>query len=246
MPVITLLHTNDLHNHLSLEQSRFLRQMRFAPEFEGVLVDCGDAISAGNVGVRPGGEPILDLMSDTGYDVMCLGNREFHFSRPGFYTKLNHARFPVLCANIRSRDASEPLPTISHITLIMQSGVRLTLFGLTVPMITEKMLVRKVSSSVFDNPIETAKHLVPKLRKESDLLVCMSHIGLSRDRILASEVNGIDVILGGHSHDVLPHGERVNNTLIAQAGSWGRFAGRVTVQIEEEDIISSSELISLS
>jgi 2',3'-cyclic-nucleotide 2'-phosphodiesterase (5'-nucleotidase family) len=245
MPVITILHTNDLHNHLSQEQAEVLKLMRMAPGFEGVLVDCGDAISAGNVGIHPGGEAILERMSDAGYDAMCLGNREFHFTRYGFFTKLNRARFPVLCANIRSKDEIESLPTKSHILLKMQNGVRLMFFGLTVPMITEKMLVRKVSSFVFDNPIETAKHIVPMLRKECDLLVCMSHIGLSRDRILAEEVNGIDVILGGHSHDVILRGERVNKTLIAQTGSWGRFVGRVTLQIEQGDISSSSELISL-
>ncbi len=72
-----------------------------------LLLDAGDAVSAGNVGVRPGGEPILTRMSDAGYDAMTLGNREFHVADTLLRHKISKARFPILCANIRWKDIRE-------------------------------------------------------------------------------------------------------------------------------------------
>src|SRR5205823_7272454 len=106
--LLTLLHTNDHHNRLTEAQVRHLRLLRESVGNSGLLLDAGDAISAGNVTVRPGGEPILTRLAQAGYDAMTVGNREFHFSRPGFCSKLSKATFPVLCANIRPVHAAAP------------------------------------------------------------------------------------------------------------------------------------------
>jgi 2',3'-cyclic-nucleotide 2'-phosphodiesterase (5'-nucleotidase family) len=227
--MITILHTNDFHNHLLPDQAGRLKRLRSELKGDGLLLDAGDAISSGNVTYKPAGEPILDVMSDIGYDAMTVGNREFHFSQAGFAAKVSRARFPVLCANVRSREGAK-LPVKSHQSWTLTDGFRITAFGLTVPMITERMLVRKVSSYVFDDPFTIAEQLVPQLRESCDLLVCLSHLGLSSDRELASRVAGIDLIIGGHTHATLPDGERIRETLIVQAGWWGRLLGTVTIQ----------------
>ena len=196
MSTVTLVHTNDFHNHLTEAQAARLEDRRREIEGRGLLLDAGDAVSAGNITYRPGGEPILDVMSDAGYDAMAVGNREFHFTQAGFCSTLSRARFPVLSANVRPLRADTTLPVVPSITRTLNGGVRITVFGLTVPMITERMLARKVSAYVFDEPIATAARLVPALRHECDVLVCLSHIGLARDRELAQRVPGIDVIIG--------------------------------------------------
>jgi 2',3'-cyclic-nucleotide 2'-phosphodiesterase (5'-nucleotidase family) len=240
--VFTLLHTNDFHNRLTGAQAQRLRRLRDSVGAQGLLLDAGDAVSSGNILFRPGGEPVLDLMSDAGYDAMTVGNREFHFTRIGFTTALSRARFPVLCANIRPvgtaasavLDSSEKhadLPVRPYL-LPGSADWRIVLFGLTVPMITERMLSRSVSAYVFDDPLAIAAALVPRLREQytPDLLVALTHIGIKRDRALAESVPGIDLIIGGHTHLVLEQGERVGGTLIAQAGSHGRYVGRVEAE----------------
>jgi 2',3'-cyclic-nucleotide 2'-phosphodiesterase (5'-nucleotidase family) len=232
MPTITILHTNDFHNHLTESQAAKLRERRSALGSSGLLLDAGDAISSGNITYKPGGEPILDLMSDSGYDAMTVGNREFHFSSAGFAAKLSRARFPVLCANVRAKGAETKLPVSPYIEKVV-NGVRVTIFGLTVPMITERMLSRKVSSFVFDDPQSTAESLVPELREKCDLLVCLSHIGLGKDRELAARRLGIDLIIGGHTHALLENGEQVGDTFIVQAGWWGRYLGTIHATVAE-------------
>lgn len=243
----TILHTNDLHNHLSEAQAARLAVMRNELGDRGVLLDAGDAVGSGNVTFRPGGEPILERMARIGYDAMTVGNREFHFTDYGFRCKLRRAAFPVLCANVRRTGAERtdqsatrdpggvPLDGLVVRPFIMQDlacGMRLVVIGLTVPMITERMLARKLSPFVFDSPVRTAALVVPQLRARlcPDVLVALTHIGYRQDLELARTVPGIDVILGGHSHTLLESGEMVGSTLVAQTGSWAHHLGIVTLE----------------
>jgi 2',3'-cyclic-nucleotide 2'-phosphodiesterase (5'-nucleotidase family) len=246
-PLFTLFHTNDFHNRLSETQAARLGVLRQQVGRHGLLLDAGDAIAAGNVTFRPAGEPILDLMSDAGYDAMTVGNREFHFSRVGFHSKLSRARFPILCANVRPSRTFRaledpeagiadphaiPVPARPWLLLETEAVGKIVIFGLTVPMITERMLARKVSSYVFEEPVQTARKLVPQLKREiaPDLIIALTHIGFSRDRALAEQVPGIDLIIGGHSHTKLEEGERVAQTLIVQTGCYGQYLGRVEIE----------------
>jgi len=241
-----LLHTNDYHNHLSTTQAAALKRRVAELNDRGLLLDAGDAISSGNITYKPGGEQILEVMSEIGYAAMTVGNREFHFSHIGFHSKLSKASFPILCANVRAAgngrrsdraegddDTNRGIdpPVYPWRLFELHGGFRILVFGVTVPMITERMLVRKVSAYVFDDPIETAASLVPRLITEQrpDMIVALTHIGARFDRLLAEKVSHIDLIIGGHTHLVFPEGERVADTLIVQAGSHGRLLGKVDV-----------------
>jgi 2',3'-cyclic-nucleotide 2'-phosphodiesterase (5'-nucleotidase family) len=228
---VHILHTNDFHNALTEAGTGRLKDaiagLNGAPY---LLLDAGDAIGAGNVGVNPFGEPILERMSDAGYHAMTMGNREFHFLHRALETKIGRARFPVLCANVRPRRDNAYLPVHPWREFDI-GGVRVTVFGLTVPMITERMKVAAFSSFVFDDPVETAAALVPELRTGADLLVALTHIGLREDERLARTAPQIDLIVGGHSHVNLPTPEEINGTRIVQAGWHARHYGHVTVTL---------------
>lgn len=78
MARITIFHTSDMHNKLTPAQAEVLHTLKSANP-GSLMFDSGDAIWAGNVFWRPGGEPILDMMNAVPYDALCMGNREFHF-----------------------------------------------------------------------------------------------------------------------------------------------------------------------
>jgi 2',3'-cyclic-nucleotide 2'-phosphodiesterase (5'-nucleotidase family) len=227
---LTILHTNDMHNRLPAGKAARIAALRVEHSPAVVLLDAGDAAGAGNVTYHAEGEPILRVMSEAGYDVMTVGNRDFHFSEHGFKCKLKLAQFPVLSANIRgNRGPDQKLPVLKHI-LLERAGWRVAIFGVTVPMITERMMSRHASAYLFDSPIKIAVDQVREIRSQytPDLVIALTHIGLTHDRKLAAEVPGIDLIVGGHSHNTLPEGERVGPTLIVQTGSWAHAIGRVT------------------
>ena len=230
MLTLQLLHTNDFHNHLSTAQAQIIRQAK--GELENVLLlDSGDAISAGNVGVRPGGEPILTLMSETGYDAMTLGNREFHVAEALLRLKIGKARFPVLCANMGWReDQGASLPVVPHLVKTLPNGLRVGVFGLTVPMVTLRMTARLVSAFVFDDPVSAARTQIEVLRPQVDALIALTHIGLREDERLAAACPELDLVIGGHSHNVLENLQMVGGVPIAQAGWFGHWLGRTMLE----------------
>ena len=233
--MLTFLHTNDFHNHFTAAQSERLKLLKEQTVGDVLLLDAGDAVSCGNITYHPHGEPILDLMNAAGCDAMTVGNREFHVTDIGFRSTLDRAKFPVLSANLALHEPlwgnrATTLPCVPH-TIFRLKEWTVAVIGLTVPMVTPAMAVRKLSSFVFDPVIETTQSQIQEIRKKSlpDLIVALTHIGYTQDRKLAEAVPEVDLIIGGHSHTTLEQGEQVGNTLIVQTGCFGKNVGRVTV-----------------
>ncbi len=230
MADLTILHTNDLHNHLSDVQAAKIKRHRDSIPSFSLLFDAGDAISSSNITYHRDGEPILQTLSDAGYDAMVIGNREFHFTTKGFVAKIKNARFPVLCANIKSAQ-SQALPVKPSLRFSFDNR-QVFVFGLTVPMITARMASRHLSSYLFDDPESAASRILTTLDPRPDLVVLLSHLGLARDRDLARKFPDIDLIIGGHTHSVLPEGEWVDRTLIVQAGWYAKWLGEVSCRFD--------------
>lgn len=276
MARVTIFHTSDMHNKLNAALAGKLRDLKAAHP-GSLMLDSGDAIWAGNVFWRPGGEPVLDLMNSVPYDALCVGNREFHFLGIGMECKTSRARFPVLSANLRSAKGTltpNPAPykgeggaganaarslapsggegwgegacarIRTHISFRI-ADLQVTVVGLSVPCVTERMLVRKLSDYYFEQPTAAAAQVVPRLRKECDLLVALTHIGIKADRELAEHASGIDVILGGHTHTITQQPERVGDTWIAHHGFYAHYVGKVAIDVEPGRVTVADELIPL-
>lgn len=234
MRKITVLHTNDLHGKLTDYAAEIIAREK-ASSPHPILLDAGDAVSSGNIYYRPGGEPIMARLSELSYDAMVMGNREFHFLDRGLKSKVKLARFPILSANLRSNNGDIG-PTVRPSITKDIDGIKVTIFGLSVPMITKKMLARKFSPFWFEDPITAAKEIVPELRANCDVLIALTHTGLQTDMELAGAVGGIDLIVGGHTHAVLPELKMVEGTAIAQAGWWGHYLGKIDIDVSDNGI----------
>ena len=231
MTDLTILHTNDLHGKLSDRAAETIARER-SSSGPYLLLDAGDAVSSGNVYYRPGGEPILARMSELGYDALALGNREFHFLGAGLRSKVKLADFPILCANLRSKD-SDIVPSVRPSAEFDVVGRKVVVFGLTVPMIKPRTAAAKISPFWFEDPLAAAAKLVPELRRQADLLIALTHMGLPLDMELAKEAPGIDLIVGGHSHNALSEPAVVGDTAIVHAGWWGHYLGQVHVSFRD-------------
>jgi 2',3'-cyclic-nucleotide 2'-phosphodiesterase (5'-nucleotidase family) len=193
-----------------------------------LLLDAGDAVSAGNLGCRMGGEPVLRLMSDLGYDAMTIGNRESHPRRELFPKKLRDARFPVLCANMTAGHGV-PLPTRPWLS-VERAGFRIAIMGLSVPMFTRSMWSRPFCDYLYEDPIRTASALAGELRPACDLLIALTHLGLRVDQSLAAAVPEIDVVVGGHSHSDLSTPVWVGKTPILHTTAHAEYVGRACLE----------------
>ena len=240
MPRVTIFHTSDMHNKLTPRLADRLREIKSSHP-NSLLLDSGDAIWSGNIYWRLGGEPILDLMNSVPYDAMCLGNREYHFLSAGLNSKTSRSQFPVLSANLRS-DKNRTADAVKA-SVIFDVGVRVGVFGLSVPCITERMMVKKMADYYFVQPIDEAVEIAARLKKECDLLVALTHIGISSDREIAQASPNIDLILGGHTHTI--ENSRIDSTAILHSGMYAHYVRKVDIGIDAGEVEIESELISL-
>ena len=84
----------------------------------------------------------------------------------------------------------------------------------------------------FKESAETVRKYIPEVKKQADIIVVNSHLGLKEDEKLAQEVKGIDVIVGGHSHSELKDGKKVGDTIIVQAGTKGEVLGKLDLEVD--------------
>ncbi len=255
---LTILHTNDHHGHFLqfnpfpvtavgglAAQSTLVNIIRREVKDAGghvLLLSAGDV----NTGVPESdlleAEPDFKLMNIIGYDAMTLGNHEFDKSPAVLLKQQGWARFPFLSANIFRKDTGGPLVTPYLIKEF--DGLKVAVLGLTTEATPVLTLPGNTKDLVFRSAVDVARELVPKLRREADIVIALTHLGFYEnagggfpapgDFRLAKEVPGIDVIVGGHTHTRVTEPKVINNTLIVQAGAYSEYLGRLNLSFDSD------------
>src|SRR6185369_15465537 len=130
--------------------------------------------------------------------------------------------------------------TQRFMVMTLPSGLRVAIFGLVTDDVTTIVAVRPNAGVEVGDPIAVARRLVPELRRQADVVIAVTHLGVDVDRRLAERVPGIDLIVGGHSHTplqkpILIHNATPNGydgTVIVQAGSRGVYLGRIALYLK--------------
>ena len=229
MRPVVILHTADLHNRLSPAAARQLKSLKEGEE--GLLLDAGDAVAAGNLGFRLWGEPILRRMAEIGYDGMAMGNRESHPMRRVLERKLQDASFPVLAANLVGKRQRAPEGVRRHM-VFERGGARVAVIGFAPQMTQPGSVWARVTDYVFEEPVGVARRLARELKESADLVVCLSHCGEEIDRQLAA-VEEVDLVLGGHSHRDLVWREP-GSALVVHPGWHGSHVACTEIASREE------------
>lgn len=244
---LTLLHVNDSHGHLEphdfngASRGGYARlktavdEIRASGDADAVLlIHAGDVFSKGDdLTQRTLGGANVALMNHLKFDIWTPGNGEFYDGLPNLRARIQQANFDVITSNVTLPDGSATVGKPSVVRKV--AGVRVGFLG----MCTVRKRHETNKKLVVGSSLETARKLLPPLRKQADVVVAVNHIGFFGDVRLAGSVGGIDVIIGGHSHTVLPKGRRVKapdgrQTLIAQAGEFLRYLGRVDLKLERK------------
>jgi 2',3'-cyclic-nucleotide 2'-phosphodiesterase (5'-nucleotidase family) len=216
--MIRIYHTSDLHDHRGIAAP--LQALRL--ERPGLLFDCGDSLR-GSQSVYYRTEPIIAEMDAARYDAQAIGNREFHYFFRLLRARASRMRHPLVCTNLVDTK-NRPLPFAPALHF-EAGGVRVHVLGLLIMQYPMGSAWERVFGWRFLDPwkaVEPYAKTVP----DGELLVVLSHVGLSLDRQLADRVPRIDLLLGGHSHDTLERPEYVGDVPIVHAGPYGRFVSR--------------------
>ena len=238
LDTVLVLHTNDLHGHISGGVDRYggaarigayFRQVR-AARSDVLVLDAGDCVAGTPVSTLFCGTPIFRVMSAMGYDAAVLGNHEFDYGWEHIRAFREAASFPLLAANAYSPQgeliADEPY------VLVDVDGVRVGVIGVLTERTPAMTTVTGNRGLVVQPAMPVLAQLVGQIRARCDLVIVLSHLGSTADREAASTIEGIDLIVGGHDHKLFAEPLVVDGTAIVQAGCFGAFVGQVEVLVD--------------
>jgi 5'-nucleotidase / UDP-sugar diphosphatase len=161
-----------------------------------VLVDAGDAFGDDLLGNLTEGEAVVRLMNTTGYQMMALGNHDFDYGKERTRALQEIAAFPMRGANVILRESGKPF--LGDPTLIVEAGgARIGFLLLGYHNTAQTGNPKNLAGLAFESGVDAARRHVPGLSQRADVVVVVSHQGTAMDRVLAQEVAGIDVIIGG-------------------------------------------------
>ncbi|PWW01159.1 2',3'-cyclic-nucleotide 2'-phosphodiesterase (5'-nucleotidase family) [Paenibacillus cellulosilyticus] len=226
-----LMHSNDIHSRLehAAKIATVIAEERRTYGSDRVLaVDIGDHMDRMRVETEGSdGLVNIELLHIADCEAATLGNNEGLTLEPRMLEDAyrDRARFPVLVANMfRSSDHERP-EWLAPSTVINKGKLRIGLIGVTAKFSEFYTLL---GWEVTD-PIEAIRIEAAQLRSHVDVLVVLSHLGLPFDRRIAEQLEGIDLILGGHTHHLLEEPLVIGSTTICAAGKYGEWVGRVEI-----------------
>ena len=222
---ITILHLNDTHSSLASlgPRNHNLKGMQAGIARAATVIEFTKLTSRNVLTLHSGdlfmgdlffnkyfGVPEFKMLDALGLDAMELGNHEFDLGPGNLADALSNSfrfnsGFPILCANINIPNTSHQLKLlnkyVNSYTIKNFGRVKVGIFGLITPdaaFISNPSPVEILNDSLT---FMTAYNMVQTLKnKHCQVIICLSHLGLVRDSILAASIPGINVILGGHDH----------------------------------------------
>jgi len=241
---LILLHTNDFHGALLsssgrggiAEMAAFIKSVK-ALNSQVLLVDAGDFNTGSALSNMFNAEPGIRAYNMMGYDAVTFGNHEFDGDLKKLEEQMKLAEFPFVSSNIKRQDGSY----LGGNRYIVKhyNNFSVGIFGITT--LRTRSIANPDSSLVFINEIEAAREVVNILRNKEkvDVIIGLTHIGDVKEAAdhvtsleLAAAVEGIDIIIDGHSHSYFNEPKRAGNTLIVSANEWGKYIGcaKITVR----------------
>lgn len=266
---LTILHTNDTHANLDTVNSpdNIARRVTAIKEARAeavnpLLVDAGDVFSGTLYFNQYLGLADLEFMNLVQYDAMTFGNHEFDKGSEVLNDFIEHAEFPFVSSNVnfsadsllrekfKNEVTEDPKDATIYPAIIMEvDGEQVGLVGLTTE---DTSNISSPGAVTFDNAVQKAKDTVSMLKNEGiNKIVVLSHLGYDVDVNLAKDVEGIDIIVGGHSHTKLDKAvvDRSDSEpkLIVQTGEKGQFLGQLEVVFDDQGVLQEwdSNLISV-
>ncbi len=229
---LTILYTNDIHSWLDrLEGLAALIAEERSQTYDLLLFDVGDAWHDFRVPLYAvwGADEVVAWMNRVGYDAMAVGNHDLYWGAERLAELSSETDFPLLAANLLPQ-YGVVAPFIPY-TLRPIDGLRVLVIGLLTP---EDFPYPDYPWVRYIEPAKALRVVLEEAGTEADLVVVLGHLSVARAVRIARVVPDIDVFLTGHSHETTPDPMREGKTLILQAGAFGRYLGRLKLEIDPQ------------
>ncbi|MCH4888489.1 LysM peptidoglycan-binding domain-containing protein [Acidaminobacter sp. JC074] len=242
---LTILHTNDMHGFFNYGKydgmgAALLKtkiDMMMALSDNTLLLDGGDALQGHNLVTLSKGETGTKIMDLLGYDAMAAGNHEFDYGADRLLELEAMIDTPILAANVET-SAGEVF--LTPYIIKEMDGYTVGIFGLATPETVYKSHPNNTKGLTIVDPKEAAASAVAMLEDKVDIIIAVAHLGNEGEYTSESvikAVDGIDVLVDGHSHTEYPEGIMVNDTLIVQAEDKTKNLGIAKLAIKDGVVV---------
>ena len=256
---LTILHTNDTHSTIMplnknladtmlADRGGFLRRMTLVEQERRqdpdlLLFDSGDFSQGSAYYSMFEGDVEVGLMNKMRYDAVTIGNHEFDFGLDNMIRIFKMCEFPIVCSNYDFAD-TELKDIVKPYIIIKRKGIKIGVFGLC-PKLDGLVFTKNYGPLLYLDPIAKAQEMVNLLKnkKKCDYVICLSHLGwakgdMSDERVIEG-TQGIDLVLGGHSHTYMENLEYVSDKSgravpVDQNGKHGAFIGKLQLTFNKK------------
>lgn len=256
---LVIIHANDTHGRI-LEGSNdgmgygridAIVESMEATHKNVIYLDAGDTLHGTVMASLDRGDSMVKVLNEAGVDATVPGNHDYNYGIDRLIELSKKMNFPVLAANVVKDGMLFDKLVFEDYIIKEIDGYKVGIFGLSTPETAFKTSPKNVEGYKFLDPVETAKKVVKKLKKEKvDYIIALAHLGLddaslAKDRSdnLAKLVPEIDLVIDGHSHTVLPNGLAVNGNYVVQTGEYDKNLGEVILTLNPDG--TEKEVISL-
>ncbi|MBI3535800.1 MAG: metallophosphatase, partial [Deltaproteobacteria bacterium] len=245
--LLQIIHTNDFHSHFEqadelewggyAEVKYIIDAIKNTAELQGIdtlILDGGDFSEGTPFFMAEEGRLSWKMMDVFGFEAVVIGNHDWLIGFEQMDKILGEIapKTQFISANLINRKGYVYQTEYKNLYKYVQpyaefkkAGLKVGVLGLS----TDEWTYRwRVKDTVIEPPIEIAKKQIPHLRFYNDFVIALTHLGVDKDISLVKSTEGIDLVVGGHSHTVLNEPLYIKNAVgkkvpIVQAGAHGMY-----------------------
>ena len=206
-----------------------------------LLLDGGDTWQGSYTSLKTNGQDMVDAMALLKPDAM-VGHWEFTFGQDRVEEIIEEMAYPFLGGNVFDTEWDERV--FESTEYFERGGVKVAVIGQHfpyTPIANPRYMIPTWSFGI--RPEEIQKNVNEARDNGAEIVVLLSHNGFDVDQKVAKTVNGIDVILTGHTHDAVPEAIKIGKTLVLSSGSHGKYLGRVDLKVENGEVVDYNSTV---
>lgn len=224
---LRILHTNDIHSRFE-NYGKIVTKIREMKNDDTIILDAGDFNDFMRIELEGTcGKAGVELLDAAGCSALAVGNNET-FKGIDMLSDMAYAgSVSFLSCNLYKSDLS-PILGLKPSIIIEKGGARVLIIG-TSPLLG--VFYEMMGMTTIDYK-EAIKRELNENRGNYNISILLSHLGITEDRDIAGTMEGIDIIIDGHSHILMDEPEIIKNTIINQSGLYGEYLGVLDIEYD--------------
>ncbi len=225
-----------------------INQLRSELDGENLIVlDAGDQYQGSLMYTTYKGDAEIEFMNMIGFDAMAVGNHEFDDGDEGLAKLADGVDFPVISGNIDVSQSNVLAGKVGNHVILDVGGERVAIISALASDTAETS--SPSDAVVFTNEIESLQADVTALMDEGvDKIIALNHVGVNMDMAIAEAVDGLDAVVGGHSHTKFSNTEdgamayptMVGDVPVVQAYAYSKYVGHLTLVFDDAGTVTSA------